>query len=428
MKGGRRSRSRRSRPRSSRTLLSQPQSAHLQRRDEAREGQQKKITKYAPGYAPPKTSTPSAHQRRHRRALTARQTRARGDADRARPGRSRPDPARILAGARGGGPGRAARRRAAARAGWAPTASRWTPPRRCGRVGRAPAAAARCAGLGRDRAGRRGARRRWSWPTPWSGCSASTERLRRDCPWDREQTVATIVPHTVEEAYEVAEAARAGHRRRSCSTSSATCSSRPSSSRSCARRHGAGDLATWPTGITDKLIRRHPHVFGERRGGDGRRGARELGADQARPRRAEAGIFHDVPGSAGAAAMRARCSGGPRRSGSTAHAWDGAWARSGRRARRAREAPTPRRRRGPSTSRPTPRSPHELGDLLFAAMNVARRWNADPELALRAAAGRFRDRRRARRALSAADGEDLAGARPGGAGRLVSGGQGALRG
>jgi XTP/dITP diphosphohydrolase/tetrapyrrole methylase family protein/MazG family protein/ATP diphosphatase len=34
-----------------------------------------------------------------------------------------------------------------------------------------------------------------------------TERLRRDCPWDREQTTRTIVPHTVEEAYEVADAA-----------------------------------------------------------------------------------------------------------------------------------------------------------------------------------------------------------------------------
>ena len=39
-----------------------------------------------------------------------------------------------------------------------------------------------------------------------------TERLRRDCPWDREQTARTIVPHTVEEAYEVADAALAGDR------------------------------------------------------------------------------------------------------------------------------------------------------------------------------------------------------------------------
>ncbi|HZW73175.1 MAG TPA: MazG nucleotide pyrophosphohydrolase domain-containing protein, partial [Caldimonas sp.] len=39
-----------------------------------------------------------------------------------------------------------------------------------------------------------------------------TERLRRECPWDREQTARTIVPHTVEEAYEVADAALADDR------------------------------------------------------------------------------------------------------------------------------------------------------------------------------------------------------------------------
>jgi NTP pyrophosphatase (non-canonical NTP hydrolase) len=39
---------------------------------------------------------------------------------------------------------------------------------------------------------------------------ALAARLRRDCPWDREQTAKTIVPHTVEEAYEVADAALAG--------------------------------------------------------------------------------------------------------------------------------------------------------------------------------------------------------------------------
>ena len=37
-----------------------------------------------------------------------------------------------------------------------------------------------------------------------------TKRLRRDCPWDRAQTARTIVPHTVEEAYEVADAAGSG--------------------------------------------------------------------------------------------------------------------------------------------------------------------------------------------------------------------------
>jgi NTP pyrophosphatase (non-canonical NTP hydrolase) len=36
-----------------------------------------------------------------------------------------------------------------------------------------------------------------------------TRTLRRECPWDREQTARTIVPHTLEEAYEVADAALA---------------------------------------------------------------------------------------------------------------------------------------------------------------------------------------------------------------------------
>ena len=52
---------------------------------------------------------------------------------------------------------------------------------------------------------------------------------------------------------------------------------------------------------------------------------------------------------------------------------------------------------------------HELGDLLFAATNVARLANVDPELALRAAAGRFRDRVETAERLAAEAGEDWAG-------------------
>ena len=69
-----------------------------------------------------------------------------------------------------------------------------------------------------------------------------TRRLRRECPWDREQDERSIVPHTVEEAYELADAA-APATTRSCSTSSATSSSRSTSSRCCSRSAGR---ATWP--------------------------------------------------------------------------------------------------------------------------------------------------------------------------------------
>src|SRR2546426_3291952 len=88
-----------------------------------------------------------------------------------------------------------------------------------------------------------------------------TERLRRDCPWDREQTARTIVPHTVEEAYEVADAAFADRPEKlldelgdllfqvyflSLLLSEA----------------GQGDLEAVARAIHAKLVRRHPHVFG----------------------------------------------------------------------------------------------------------------------------------------------------------------------
>ena len=89
---------------------------------------------------------------------------------------------------------------------------------------------------------------------PRAGCRARstrldeiTRRLRRECPWDREQDERSIVPHTVEEAYELADAAAARRRRRSCATSSATSSSRSSSSRCCSR---SAARARWPRSPT----------------------------------------------------------------------------------------------------------------------------------------------------------------------------------
>ena len=67
---------------------------------------------------------------------------------------------------------------------------------------------------------------------------AITHRLRRECPWDREQDERSIVPHTVEEAYELADAAHAPTTTPSCSTSSATCSSRSTSWPCCCQERG----------------------------------------------------------------------------------------------------------------------------------------------------------------------------------------------
>src|SRR5438046_6032729 len=121
-----------------------------------------------------------------------------------------------------------------------------------------------------------------------------TERLRRDCPWDREQTARTIVPHTVEEAYEVADAALAGSTEKLLDELGdllfqvyflALLLS----------EQGQGDLETVARAIHTKLVRRHPHVFGETEAGS----AGEVKArweDIKREQEGREGIFHDVPG------------------------------------------------------------------------------------------------------------------------------------
>ena len=120
-----------------------------------------------------------------------------------------------------------------------------------------------------------------------------TERLRRDCPWDREQTARTIVPHTVEEAYEVADAALAD---------------RPDKLLDelgdllfqvyflalLLEEQGQGDLEQAARGIHAKLVRRHPHVFGDaeaRTAGRVRERWEQLKTEQ----EGREGIFHDVP-------------------------------------------------------------------------------------------------------------------------------------
>src|SRR5947207_10618055 len=89
-----------------------------------------------------------------------------------------------------------------------------------------------------------------------------TERLRRDCPWDREQTARTIVPHTVEEAYEVADAANTGDDAKLADELGDLLFQVYFLSLLLAERGGPG-LEEVAGGIHEKLRRRHPHVFGE---------------------------------------------------------------------------------------------------------------------------------------------------------------------
>jgi len=91
---------------------------------------------------------------------------------------------------------------------------------------------------------------------------AITRRLRRECPWDREQDERSIVPHTVEEAYELADAARRGDDEQLLDELGDVLFQVVFLSLLLEER-GAGSLAGVAAAISEKLIRRHPHVFGE---------------------------------------------------------------------------------------------------------------------------------------------------------------------
>ena len=89
---------------------------------------------------------------------------------------------------------------------------------------------------------------------------AITRRLRAECPWDREQDERSIVPHTVEEAYELAEAAESGDDAKLLDELGDVLFQVHFLSLLLEER-GAGDMAAVAEHCREKLIRRHPHVF-----------------------------------------------------------------------------------------------------------------------------------------------------------------------
>src|SRR4051794_38778271 len=89
-----------------------------------------------------------------------------------------------------------------------------------------------------------------------------TRRLRRECPWDREQDERSIVPHTVEEAYELADAAERGDDEKLLDELGDVLFQVYFLALLLEER-GAGSLAEVAEGMSEKLIRRHPHVFAD---------------------------------------------------------------------------------------------------------------------------------------------------------------------
>ena len=199
-----------------------------------------------------------------------------------------------------------------------------------------------------------------------------TRRLRRECPWDREQDERSIVPHTVEEAYELAEAAHAGDDARLVDELGDVLFQVHFLSLLLEER-GAGDLAAVAEHCARKLVRRHPHVFGEVEAEDAATMLRnwdrikreEEGAPSAPARALPATIF------ARKAQRRAAAEGVEQPSVSAALAHVGEEAEG---------------LGAPDLGRDE--RFRVLGELLYAAVAAAGELGADPELALRAAADR----------------------------------------
>jgi uncharacterized protein YabN with tetrapyrrole methylase and pyrophosphatase domain len=120
---------------------------------------------------------------------------------------------------------------------------------------------------------------------------ALARRLRRDCPWDREQTAQTIVPHTVEEAYEVADAALADDPAKLVDELGDLLYQVYFLALLLEERD-EGDLEAVARSIHEKLVRRHPHVFGDIEADTAGR-VRE-NWERIKEGEREGGIFHDV--------------------------------------------------------------------------------------------------------------------------------------
>ena len=210
-------------------------------------------------------------------------------------------------------------------------------------------------------------------------------RLRdpdRGCDWDVQQTFATIAPYTIEEAYEVADAIERDDPE-GLKDELGDLALQVVFHARMAEELGTFDLADVLVAISDKMERRHPHVFGDgsRPGWENVKAAERESRDDAS---ALAGVALALPALLRAEKLQKRAA-------RTGFDWPDA---GGARAKILEELDE-------IASAAPEQVEEEVGDLLFAVVNFARHLKIDPEAALRSANAKFERRFRAMEAMDA---------------------------
>jgi len=228
--------------------------------------------------------------------------------------------------------------------------------------------------------------------------------LREQCPWDVEQTHRSLVPYLIEESYEVVDAIEALDPDDPASDEAlieelGDLLYQIEFHATIAEQEGRFSIEDVTAGIHDKLVRRHPHVFGTA-------GGRPVDADDVlanweqikRAEKGRASVFDGVAGSLPALSYAHHLQ---RKAAKAGFDWPDV---AGALPKIAEEAAEIAAARAAGDSAATA---DEIGDLLFAVVNVARHLGVEPESALRAAATKFRRRFEEVERLALARGIDI---------------------
>ena len=208
--------------------------------------------------------------------------------------------------------------------------------------------------------------------------AAIMRRLRdpqTGCAWDRVQTFETIAPYTIEEAYEVADAVDRGDMA-DLKDELGDLQLQVVYHARIAEERGAFDLRDVMASISDKMIRRHPHIFGDAGESPGWETLKAAERDSHDDKSALAHVARALPALKRAEKIQ-------RRAARVGFDWPDA---QGPRAKIDEELAEI------EAARTQDELVHEIGDLLFSVVNYARHRDIDPEAALRTAIDRFESR------------------------------------